>query len=91
MIPEITETAVNASIHSFHTLRMGNPVGYQEPTKMNITARMLTTNPAAPQMYSHPNEIRRSRSKRSGSARLAKKMSRNRSAVEMHHTIVTPA
>ena len=33
---------------------------------MKNTARMLTTNPTAPQMYSHPRGIRRSRSNRSG-------------------------
>ena len=52
---------------------------------------MLTTNPTTPQTYSKPTGTRRSRSNRSGSARFAKKMSRNSSAVEMHHTIVTPA
>ena len=82
---------MKAIIHSFHTLSTGNPVGYQDPTKMNITARTLTTNPTAPQTKSHPTGIRRSCSNRSGSARFAKKMSRNSSAVEMHHTIVTPA
>src|SRR4029453_10176013 len=87
----MTDTAVNPNIHAFHSARVGNPAGYHEPTKMNITARALMTNPTAPQMYSQPTGIRRSRSNRSGSARLAKKMSRNSNAVEMHHTIVTPA
>ena len=89
-IPEITETAVKPIIHAFHSLSVGNPAGYHEPTKMNSTARMLITNPTAPQTNNHPRGTLRSRSKRSGSARLAKKMSRNNRAVEMHQTIVMP-
>ena len=90
-MPEITETAVKPIIHAFHSESVGNPAGYHEPTKMKSTARMLTTNPTTPQRYNQPTGTRRSRSNRSGSARFAKKMSRNSSAVEMHHTIVTPA
>src|SRR5512132_910883 len=90
-MPEETVTAVKPTIHQFHSASVGNPVGYHEPTKMNSTAKMLITNPTAPQKYRKPVGTRRSRSKRSGSARFAKKMSRNSSAVEMHHTIVTPA
>ena len=87
----MTDTAVNPIIQVFHSASVGKPVGYQEPTKMNSTARTLTMNPTTPHRYSQPTGTRRSRSNRSGSARLAKKMSRNSSAVEMHQTIVTPA
>ena len=38
------------TIHAFHSASVGNPVGYHEPTKMKSTARMLMTNPTAPQM-----------------------------------------
>ncbi len=47
-MPAITETAVNAIIQAFHTQSFVNPV-YHGPTKMNKTARMLTTNPTTPQ------------------------------------------
>src|SRR5262245_23488495 len=96
MIPDATETRVNPTIQMFqspssHPVGFESEIGYHEPTKMKSTARMLTTNPTAPQKKRKPVGTRRSRSNRSGSARLAKKMSRNSSAVEMHHTIVTPA
>ncbi len=37
-MPEITETAVIPTIHTFHSRSVGNPVGYHEPTKMKSTA-----------------------------------------------------
>ena len=48
-MPLITDAAVMPNIHPFHSARVGNPVGYHEPTKMKSTARMLITKPTAPQ------------------------------------------
>src|SRR6266542_2759157 len=95
-MPAITEIAAMPNIHQFQA-RSSHPVGfesdfgYHEPTKMNNTARILTTVPTTPHTYSHPREIRRASSNLAGAARLAKKMSRNSRAVEMHHTMVRPA
>src|SRR3954467_6820798 len=95
-MPVITEIAVIPIIHAFQEARV-HPVGfesdfgYHDPTKMKNTAAMFATVPTMPLVYRTHIGARRSRSNTSGFARFAKKMSRNSSAVEMHHTIVSPA
>ena len=91
-MPEMTpETAVMPIIQAFHSPSVreaGGIPGADEDEQHREDVDDETHGTAEIQ---EAGRTSRSLSNRSGSARFAKKMSRKSNAVEMHHTIVTPA
>src|SRR5439155_24227709 len=91
LTPTIADAAVMPNIHQSHSARVLYPGGYQVPVKIRNTATMFTIDPTAPLTNKTHIGARLASSNRSGAARLAKKTSRKRMAVEIHHTMVRPA